>query len=268
MVLVLLLSLMGLTVGLSTASRSLSDLKQITYVDAGTKAFAAAEAALQYGLSNIGSYSASTCTTEQAVPLSITGIKALTYRICSSNRDYAATLVPKDGVFELSVEGIPASIRSFDLVWSNPGAALEGIIVRNDYSVERYAVRGGSGPVNNGFQTTPIAGASCVDRSERHLCADDTFNDGYCYRGIPHMSTGDQFIRVKALYAETKIAICANDGSNGWGNGLEQDQILDVIVTATTDNGTVRRLQAVRTPAALPGIFDYAVYSRGQIIKE
>ncbi|MBI3887452.1 LamG domain-containing protein [Candidatus Microgenomates bacterium] len=86
-VIVLLLSLMGLTIGLSQISRSLSDLKQVSYVDSGTKAYAAAETGMQYALNQLTSgtvYCPSDGTYKQVdlTNIRLGGISKLEYRVC------------------------------------------------------------------------------------------------------------------------------------------------------------------------------------------
>src|SRR3989344_601354 len=100
-VLILLLALLGLTGALSVASRSLSDLRQVSQVETGTKALAAAEAGLQ---KTLGDLNAGTLTFNEATGCSsgpITGIvidgldmsdpvgrPPLTYSVCGNTADY------------------------------------------------------------------------------------------------------------------------------------------------------------------------------------
>ncbi|MCL4397486.1 hypothetical protein M1403_00405 [Patescibacteria group bacterium] len=278
MVLVLLLSLMGLTVGLATASRSLSDLKQISYVDQGTKAFAGAEAGLEYVLNMLGNVSTldpTWCTSDQSISstdLSITGVKSLTYRVCSHTANQ--TIYPnlaKDNVMQINYNNV-SNTKLFTIFWKSP-AAIEAIRVDKSNLITRYAYNPynptGSIVANNllsSYSTGDVINcpSSCLngvpDSGSYTSCSGGSNSSN----AIPYVPN-DQFLRIKALYSSTPVVICAVNSGNSAVNMPEAYTV--ITMTATTDNGTVKRLQVTKLPPALPSIFDYAIYSGGQIAK-
>ncbi len=113
-ILALLIGLMGLTIGLSMASRSLSDFHQVTIVDQGTKALAAAEAGLQYALNQLNYNNASqNCTPSSVASLptnvvsSLANISGVNYNICFNTVNYQTMTNPrmKEGLPDLLICG-------------------------------------------------------------------------------------------------------------------------------------------------------------------
>lgn len=255
-VLVLLLALMGLTVGLSQVSRSLSDLKQVTYVDAGTKAYAGAESGLQYALNQFNSatdYSICVSGTDATLP---NGISNISYQICGGTNDsFTMTPLHKDDVaaIDLSGKNIPAS-TDWRIFWNDP-ASLVITIIKNNGTLLRYAYNGINNSLNNGFVPSKAGNdAACEDTgSVYNNCAT-----------IPSTSA-DVLIRVKALGNDTNLKFWAK--KPGSSNPILISQTYTFTATATTPNGTKKRLQVVKTPPTMPGIFDYTIFSKGSVIK-
>lgn len=264
-ILVLLLGLMGLTVALSSASRSLSDLKQVSYVDFGTKAFAAAEAGLQYGLNAFsGNPVLADCTPHDITGLTINGINTsagkFQYQICSNSQDNYDTRAlslatpVQDGVVSVFFpNNITPTPKGYRVYWMNP-ASVEIIIVNSagSVTVSRYAYKG-SGGYGSGFPTA-ATGASCGDGSYDN-CAD-----------IGTYSNQDIGIRVKPIGSASHIKVQMY--KNGGG---QQPRIGNVTFTvsawAETTNGTKKKVQAVQSPPTMPSIFDYVLFSNSSISK-
>ncbi len=270
-VLVLLLSMLGLVVGLSATARSLSDLKQVTYVDAGTRALAAAEAGLQYAFFNASLAGAgpdcSTAPDNVITGLSLSGIKALTYRICQVSKNYITVPgVLKDDVVEVDLTNSNPNLQSIDVSWKGD-ASVEISVLDSDNTLRRYAYNANTAAGlgrNNGFAPgTP--GSNCS------VGCDPSFSSGSCsYFGEIPFKLGTppvqaRLIRVRPVYQSSDINICGRVAGNSNSNfGL---QYYRIVVTATTSNGSVRRLQADRYPAGLPAVFENVFYSGGDIIK-
>lgn len=266
-ILILLLSLLGLTTALSLSSQSLSDLKQVSYVDAGTKALAGAEAGLQYALTTpLPSSGCSQGTISQSI-LSLSGISNITYKLCGSTKDSVfVPNVPKDDVFQLDLAGVNSNLKSFDVSWKSD-ASVEIIVLDSDSTIRRYAYNANTSlglARNNGF----AAGQSGVNCSPG---CDASFNGGSCtgygeilYKPGTH-GTRAQLVRVRPLYQSSDINFCGRSSGNSSSKfGLQYYQ---VEASATTANGTLRRIQIDRYPPALPAIFDNVLYNGGDITK-
>lgn len=254
-ILVLLLGLMGLTVALSSASRSLSDLKQVSYVDFGTKAFAAAEAGLQYGLNAFsGNPALADCTPHDITGLTINGINTASgkfqYQICATGgNNFDAGIVGQDGVAELSLIGATPPPDMLRVHW-NTGRSVEVVVIRYQagaYSLRRYGFNATGVGSGNGFSS-----ATC---------------GGDCYAEITGLAPQDQFVRIKSLYGSSRIWAEAFKTGGGGGQTRLQAQNYTASAWAETTNGTKKKVQAIQNPPTMPAIFDYVLFSNSSITK-
>jgi hypothetical protein len=266
-VLVLLLAMLGLTATLSVASRSLSDLKQVSYVDTGTKAFAGAEAGLQFALNDFTTNNdTSTCATPRTLSptdLNVPGINHIDYSICSNNSDYLSVHdVGQDEVVQADFPITnPNNVESFDILWSNNNAAVEVIMVDKNDVVTRSIYNGQSILARasaNSFSDS-VAAAGCLVNN----CNDTFFTGGSCASGVPYSHT--KLIRVRPIYGASGVAVCAK--AHGHSPGRMDNQVYTFTVTATTTNNSKASVQAIRQSPALPSIFDHAIYTRGNLVK-
>lgn len=260
-ILVLLLSLLGLTTALSVASRSLSDLKQVTQVDVGTKAFAAAEAGLEFALNEFSRNFNPDCTVQTA-NLTIPGISGINYTICPNSKDYASwTNVFKDDVFQVVFPtNNPNNLKSANVLWENPAAAIEIDVIDNGGTVSRYFSNPVGSTTANGFATGSNV-ANCISST----CNDPAFSSwSSCVIGIANIDNASM-IRIKPLYANSSVAICGQTAGGSPGRIPLQNYV--ITVTATSTNGTVRKIQVIKTPPVLPAIFDNVLYTSGSIVR-
>lgn len=270
MVLVLLLSLMGLTIGLSQVSRSLSDLKQVSYVDFGTKAFFGAETGLQWGLKQLSldNINCSPGTNLVAdLGMTIPGMKEVNITVCPSADTPRATFMGlvSDGVVQIDLTKMAPSATGIDVLWKNPSGAeispLEVIVVGSDGKIKRY-VYNGTNTDSTGFLASQV-GSSCTTGS----CNLNAFNSGRCTASRVPVTSADKILRVKPLAGSsgsTDIGLCGRSNTGAANLGSVN---YTVTATATTNNNTQKKLQTIKVPAALPGIFDFALFSKGSIVK-
>lgn len=297
-VLVLLLSMLGLVVSLSVASRSLSDLRQVTYVDSGTRALAAAEAGLQYVFGNTATVIRDT-TCDPTAPgyvaphiisgLPLAGINSIAYNYCASTKNAVTmTNVARDDVIQVDLPN-NANLKGVDVSWSGPGS-IEIEVVDSDnsgnYFLRRYAYNPSSAVSGfvargNGF-ASGLSGSVCnvgTDQSSgQNDCPDLAgvgFTSGSC-TGVGEIArqyanpygAGNltaQSIRIRPLYQNADISFCGRAaGKSQVGLAV---QYYTIVATATTGNNTVRRLQADYFAPAMPAVFDNVLYSGGNIAK-
>ena len=83
---------------------------------------------------------------------------------------------------------------------------------------------------------------------------------------IPHSTGGGDFLlRVKPMYADTDVAVCAQMAGNSPGSLSLASYV--ATATATATDGTVKRVEATGTANHLPAIFDNTFYSGGNVAK-
>lgn len=267
-VLVLLLGLLGLAASLSLASRSLSDLRQAIYVDSGIKALAAAEAGLQYASTLAGADCLShELVNTQSPVLSLSGVKSVSYTTCTVTKTtITVPSVAVDDVVQVDLTGASANLKGMDVSWLGD-ASVEIEVLDSDDTLRRYAYNAVGQNRNNGFAAA-IPGSNCTSGCDASFAIGScTGPSEICYK--PDCGVGNvkaQLVRVKPLYQSAPINICAR-AAGGSGVTSFGTQYYLVTVTATTLNGTVRRIQADRYPPGLPAIFDNVLSSGGSLAK-
>lgn len=267
-VFVLLLGLLGLTIGMSAASRSLSDLKQATYTETGTKALAGAEAGLQYGLSQLNSSTPpvprNDCDTNPAVStysdvtgnIGLSGFSSIKYRTCvSSQPNFSDTKAPDD-VMEVDISQVNVTnVKNYRIAWDNANAAIEVAFLDKSFNINRYAFNGGAA---NNFSGTLSTGPTCVT-STKYVDISSNPNSA---------PGGALLLRVKPMVTTTPFSTV-----NIYVCGLDSTQTLipldaryfSVEVLATTTGGTVSHLKSKKSSNGLPSVFDNAWFSGGSI---
>lgn len=288
---VLLLSLLGLTVALATVSSSLKNIKQTSQTDSGSKALAGAESALEVGISKItpsGVYSP--CALGEVDLHTFPGFDPTknspgnysgSYSICTnSNRYITFPGLQLDDVAVVDgnrINRINGPQRSFSVGWQGANSAVEITALYKNSSgsfiLDRYAVNSNGYSPGNNFASS-VAGNSantCVVTSGPGQCGDNSYATATtsCFNGIPMTKNSNsydiQVLRVRRLYNGGSVIVC----TKGPGNSASDlgAQIINVTGTATTLDNTTRRVQATQIPSGLSGIFDYAIFTEGALTK-
>jgi hypothetical protein len=279
---VLLLSLLGLTIALGAVSSSLKNVKQTTQTDSGTKALAGAESALEYGISQIDPLLGYSTCANGTVPLTnFPGFLASSqgnYSICSNQRsflEYPNLTVNDVAVIDGSRIDITTPNRTLAVVWAGAQSAVEisALYVNNvgNFSFDRHAVNylGFAGGGNN-FSSPNVLGVPnpCIVPTGINQCGYASYTDTSCFNVVPTKKPGSydlKLLRVRRLYSDGPVLICAKSPGNSEANLGAQQIIIEGWAT-TTDN-TTRRVQATQVPSGLSGIFDYAIFTEGALIK-
>src|SRR5574340_490595 len=181
-VLVLLLSMLALVGGMSVASRSLSDLRQVSYVDSGTRALAAAETGLQFAFADIKNWPTD-CNTAKTVPVVLTGVKTqaqggVSYNVCGVTKNsITVPNVQKDDILQIDFTAVNPNLNAFDISWRG-GASLEIEVIDKDsggiYHLRRYGYNPYGQTRDNGF-ADGLPGSSCVVSGRPASVCDNTF---------------------------------------------------------------------------------------------
>ncbi len=262
--LAVILGVLGLTLGLSVASRSLSDLKQASTVDFGTKALAAAEAAAEYGLNQISlgtvPNNCNTPTNLLSLFPSGSGIKTLNYAVCLSDDTFARSdgVILKDDAFQVDFTG-SSFTGGLTVSWKAPAEAVQINALYSTggvYSISRYAFRNDAATLtgsNFDSNTAKVNGGAC----------DLTFT-GAAFRSptitVPAGSTL-VLLRVTPIKGNSDILVCPTGASI-------PPQYYKVVATAETTNGTKKKVSVRRNVSGnLPGVFDNVLFSGGNITK-
>lgn len=265
--LAILLGVLGLTVGLSVASRSLSDLKQASYVDFGTKALAAAEAGAEFGLYQVSLTPAIiNCGSPEDLVLNNTlpdlntdvlNIKSVVEETCFDGNKFIKKDVAQDDVVQANMTSQNQN-NNYYVLWQETAKAVEVTVLYSDYSIKRYAYNSG----------VPSASPWTTDN---FVNANGPTGVSNCPAGLDYQSgtlpalNGSSFaiqVRVRPLGGPSTIQICA-DGPNG-----VEPQSFIVTSTATTENGVAKKIQVTKDiNGTLPSVFDNVIFSGGDLTK-
>ncbi len=248
---ILLIMAVALTIGLSVISRSITDIKISQQTEEAARAFSAAEAgieeALVAGTGGSGTFTETGATyqtevaglgegeTEFVFPQEIQVDEPQTLYLAKYETD--GTLTPS------------YNKSSIDICWDG-NAAIEASLYYESggYKVARYATdsNGASRIPPNNFDP-PDAG-SCAGLSHKKTL---TFPTGTLL-----------FLRLRVLYEN------ANVGANtpGGAGGVLPSQGVKIESTGTAGTST-RKVEVVRFHPAPPEIFDFAIYSGGNLSK-
>lgn len=264
LIILLLVMVVGLTVGLSIATRTITDLRISTQTEESQKAFSAAEAGIEDALRrDLTAYSG--CDNDGSTPLPDcpslpTGQVAVTVTPQGNTSEFVTEQpVAQDDVAQINLDGTTAS--SVDVYWADdndPASSLEITLVyyqsnSNYYGIEKWSYNTDASHNSNGF--TLVTGPF-------------QFN-GKNYKGkaanVPISSSGGlpvtpKILRLRPFYGRASIAV----QSQGGNLPLQSYKITSI---GTTGQIT-RKVEVTKSLNALPPIFDYVLYSGTDISKQ
>jgi len=259
LIIILLMVVVG-TLALSVVSRSVTDIGISKQDENKIRAFSKAEAGIEdilnAGAANIFSSSPNGTGT---IGSDVTNSYDYTVAEVGDATSYEMEGQLSNG--ETTQINLNGSNSSIDLYWvdadnsvetTSPKAALEVSIFRKDplsgvYSVNRLAYKPSVSGPDVAFET--------VDAPPG---AFGTKNYG-SYKGSISLTADDQFIRIKALYNKTSLAVKANDGTL-------PAQAYRITVKAS-ESGNSAALEIIQTASASAGIFDYSLWSGSGLTK-
>ncbi len=252
LILVLLIVVVSLAVGLSVASRNLTNLKTSAQTEQSQAAFAVAEGGIEDVLSRLSAVAA-TIPAGGSVTQNVT-VGNLTANVnVSSSNIYQMTL-DLGTVGQVDLRGASGQIQiewanASDTVEANQPASIEVTQVSltgSTYSQTRTAWSGGNfgGRSENGFST-----GTCTPSAAFKLCTRIA------------LDSGAVSMRIRPFWVKTTVKVTSVGGSL-------PVQTYNLASTATTQSGVTRKVQVVRTALpTLPAAFDYVLFSNGDIAK-
>lgn len=252
LILVLLIVVVALAVGLSVASRNLTNLKTSAQTEQSQRAFAAAEGGIEDVLSRLTQI-ASDIPVGGSTTKNVT-VGNLTAKVTITASNIYQFTIDLGTVGQADLRGASGQIQiewanSSDPVEANQPASLEVVQVSQSgavYSQTRTAWSGGNfgGRSESGF-----ASPTCTPSSEFKLCT-----------RIP-LDLGAVSIRIRPFWVKATVKVTSAGGSL-------PVQTYNLVSVATTTSGVTRKVQVTRTALpTLPAAFDYVLFSNSDIAK-
>lgn len=258
LILVLLVVVVALAVGLSVASRNITNLRISTQTEQSQRAFSAAEGGVEDVLSRLSTVVLGIPVGGQTtVPVDVGGITA-NVNVKSSNV-YEAT-VDEGTVGQVDLTGYGGNItvewikRNDPSEDATPKASVELTVVCQSNSCAGATGAGGYSQYRRVYEVETISGQvgfSSCSSSIDYVCS-----------ALVSVSSGDtpKLLRIRPFWKRTTVRVS--------GSPALPVQTYDLTSTATTDLGLTRRVQVQRTVLPqLPAAFDYVLFSEGNIVK-
>lgn len=281
LVLVLLVVVVVLAVGLSVASRNLTNLKTSTQAEQSQRAFTAAEGGVEdvlsklNGVANViktgnsdttcdrvgGSTDTATCDLPgQATDSSVVGEVKV-----KATRGYQKTIEPGE-VAQINLDTYAG--LGLDIEWIKTGdtspVTLEMIFVCKGSSGDCMDA---ADPLVNGYgqhreALTSIDAPPPANQTGILSCVDPG-GDFNCKKSFLIPASGNvKMLRLKPFWNRTTVKVTPANES------VFPVQTYEITSTATTDTGVSRKVEVRREALPqLPAIFDYVLYSGGDITK-
>lgn len=296
LILVLLVVVVALAVGLSVSARNLTNLRTSTQAEQSQRAFTAAEGGVEDVLSKLNKVAnvisqpvnssdltgnttctstgtgQANCTLQNAT--STNGVTG-TVNVVASNI-YEKTVEPGD-VAQINLEGFAGQV---DIEWAKSGDPA-------NVSLEFTFICDTAGGSNNscGYATslTPIPGGASYGQHRVAFTTDTSMGgnqSGFtqCPNYNPSPATGAfgcknsltiptapnvKILRMKPFWDRVTIRVTPRSNSAQF-----PVQTFEITSIATTDTGVSRKVEVKRDALPqLPAVFDYVLFSGGDIIK-
>lgn len=239
---ILLVVVVALAVGLSVASRNLTNLRTTTQTEQSQKAFNVAEGAIEKILADLQSGTA-VDTSGTTIPVPVGDLQADVTVVASST--YEET-IEEGNVGQVDLSGASGDIQ---IEWSSDENGLASLML-----TEIFGPDGSIGQSRYAWQGSHTDGFTNV--------SDCPAPPGCKYGKITLNPTNSRLLRIRPLWNRAAVKV------SGVSAPLS-NQIYTITSSAKTELGLTRKIQVVRTALPqLPAAFDYALYSEGDIKKE
>ncbi|MCM8787809.1 MAG: hypothetical protein NC935_07170 [Candidatus Omnitrophica bacterium] len=237
---VLLLMVVVLTIGLSLVSRSVTEVKISRDEKEALRAFSAAEAGIEEALRNIDSYIGGGTITVEDTNVNI--------NVEQSGEGTQLVLEKGESMNILLPNGPPTGLNELRIYWTLVGnseensepAAVEIIVYKGDYSFNRFAYNGYNSMRENGF-TAALTGV-----------------EGFRSLARVPLDSRVRLIRIRPFYNRATVRVNSNSGNL-------PVQVYNITSTANYGEQKISRVVVSRTVPVLPPVFDYVLFSKGNL---
>lgn len=277
LVVVMLILIVVAMIVLGVASRSITNVKVANTQENSARAFAAAEAGVEEAVQKIknGDTSAGSgpLQNQSSYAYSITTVG-------NSSADYlSSTQLAKDtDVFQVLLarnttdatpnEGYPAGVGMV-VMWGNPGdttTAMEATLITYNAATGVWST---ATNIADPAAALPGRAPSTLAIGGSFTSTNNNIGTSRMFAHTTTVSMGNTgvpvFLRIRLLYNATPQYVGVEPQQN-LGSILPQ-QGYKITSTGTLPDGTTRKVQVYESFPALPGIFDYTLFSGGDLAK-
>lgn len=274
LLIILLVMVVGLTMGLSLATRSTTDVKVSTQLEQSSRAFSAAEAGIEAALK--GEVVPGACSTDITIGTAV--YKACVETAAATANPLAIGNIGLADTFTLwlteydTVTGKPVEDKTkdyagttIDVCWkkvsgalpADPAPAMEITLIYKDQT-NNYKITRGAYDQNATFNNNNF---TVVNSKDCGFGSTDTYGVTFDFN-LP-TPTGNNILimlRLRPFYADADVAVKPAAAATLPAQGLT--------ITATgTAGNTTRKVSVLESFPAPPAIFDYVLFSEQGVTK-
>ena len=272
LILVLLAVVVVLAIGLSVASRNITNLRTSTQTEQSQRAFTAAEGGVEDVLSDLPAYARADsglgCSLAGDISSCDVYVGGLEAKVQVKSSPVYEEQTRLGFVAQIDLDGFNGDRIKVEWAKGNDefsaddvgSAAVEISLVYglSPYQIERWyfpgTITGAARGESLGLNPPGASSTSCTPVGFQH-CVVVNFSS------IPSFISPPQILRIRPFFTGTTVKVAGDD------EPLEL-QKYDVSSTATTEIGVTRKVQVSRSALPqVPAVFDYAIYSESDIIK-
>lgn len=251
LLIILLVMVVGLTVGLSLSTRSVSDVKVSSQLEDSSRAFAAAESGIEAVLKGDTALSGTVGNGSYTLTTSTAGSTGTSFSLGDLNiaDTYTVWLVGHDASGNLDLTTIYGG-STIDICWQKAEStgdepAMETAVVYKDNGGLYKIWRGAYDPsptrrAGNFFSDTDAGGCAGLTNKK-------TIN-------LASLTGTKIALRLRPFYAKATANAVPLGGNNLPGQGL-------TISSSGTSGQTTRKIVVTQSYGSLPSIFDYVLFS-------
>lgn len=285
LILFLLILVVGLAIVLSVASRTVTDIRITTTSDESSRAYFAAEAAIEEALKKVSSSGAATFT------LNFTDLNRTTANVeitadSPDNPFVYPTEIARDGAAQIALmtpfsppnqtnlnNGQWPGGNSLTFFWVGPAAIEVSVVYATEVGGGNYVI---SGPGSISKQIFDPSGLGCTGSS---ISPESFSTPGFSFDANrkatlnilgssetctslkkPSGTVKPVLARVRTLYNSSPLAV--------EGNVPLPPQGFTIDSSGKTPSGVTRRIEVARLYSSVPSIFDYVLFSGGSDLKK
>lgn len=295
LIIVLLIVVVTLAVGLSVASRNITNLRTSTQTEQSQRAFTAAEGGIEDVLSRFSTLKTDPAVTTSSglnvsVPVGSSGIsatvnlKAINY-VQRVDTGHVAQINLRDAN-NVHAHDAPYNVTQVKISWAKavpgegdlgkPFPSVEVTFVCQTASSTTPCVNNNNNVAVSGYAQDRVAFTNnssgdqgftnCGNSSGVVTSSTVTDPDYNCTITFPLVNSNILLVRVRPFHRRTDIVTGSTIKVSG--DQTLPVQLYEISSAVTTDTGIARRVQVTKTALPiLPAAFDFALYSEGSIIK-
>ena len=265
--LLVLITVVGLTIGLSLISRTVTDVRISSQIEQSGRAFSAAEAGVESvlkgtveGSEMTGSLNLQSASADYKVNIQGNSTDVFTMPLTEVGSTQTIWLAghSQSGILDESGYTYPVS-SPIDICWSTDPAGSPAIIVSlfyqegSSYKIAKAAYDSNSTRGNNFYQAD-VSGGYCGGnyRFKKTITPSSNTPDGF---SLPTTNIKLLFLRIQPLYANTALAV------KPAGSDIIPIQGRLITSVGKTDTGIVRKIQVFQGYQTLPTMLDFGLFT-------